>query len=222
MPTHEPALASLGPEARPATGRRKIARLPILLLPLLLCGPLSQGLAFGTELVIHFTTVQKILARQVFTQDGRKYLRGAPAAKCSYAYLQDPKVGGDSGMLHVQARFSGRSALNVFGACVGLGDSFDISIHALPYYQDGFLKLKDVRVEGKGRDGFYIRRVCAAMARSLQVQFAYRVIDEARKLLERKLGEDGYNQELVRFNVPAVWVTPEAVVISLDFALVVR
>jgi len=199
-----------------------IVRFPLILLSLILLGPVAAQLAFGTELAIHFTTVQKILARQVFTQDGRKYLRGAPAAKCSYAYLQDPKVGGDGGMLHIQARFSGRSALNVFGACVGLGDSFDISIHAMPYYQDGFLKLKNVRVEGKGRDGFYIRRVCAAMARSLQTQFSYRVLDEARALLEKKPGDDGYGRQLARFNIPAVWVTPEAVVLSLDFALVVR
>jgi hypothetical protein len=178
--------------------------------------------ASGSELSIHFTTVQKILASQVFTQDGRKYLRGAPTAKCSFAYLQDPRVSGSGAMLNMQARFSGRSAMNVFGACVGLGDSFDVSIHATPYYQDGFLRLKDVRVEGKGRDGFYIRRVCAAMARSLQTQFSYPVVEEAKRILERNPSGDGYRQELIRFNVPAVWVSTEAVVLSLDFALAVK
>jgi len=54
----------------------------------------------------------------------------------------------------------------VFGKCIGLGDSFEASITALPYYQDGVLRLKDVRVVGKGRDGFYIRRVCLALARA--------------------------------------------------------
>ena len=181
-----------------------------------------QGLASGSELVIHFTTVQKVLARQAFTQDGRKYLRGTPAAKCSYAYLQDPVIGGDGGLLNVRARFSGRSALNVFGKCIGLGDSFEVLIRALPYYQDGFLRLKDVRVDGKGRDGFYIRRVCAGLAGSLRTQFSYRVLDEAKKILERKQEGAGYGQELVRFQVPSVRVTSEAVVLSLDFALVVK
>lgn len=150
-------------------------------------------------MAIHFTTVQKILARQVFTQDGRKYLRGTPAAKCSYAYPQDPKIAGDGGWLNVQARFSGQSALNVFGACVGLGDAFDLTIRAMPYYQDGFLRLKNVQVEGKGRDGFYIRRVCAAMARSLQTQFSYRVLDEAKKILERKPTATARNWSSLRF-----------------------
>lgn len=201
---------------------RAVNRLRGSALGLILCGLLSQGSASGSQLIIHFTTVQNALARQVFTQDGRKYLRGAPSAKCSYAYLQDPKVGADGGLLNVQARFSGRSALNVFGVCVGLGDAFELSIHAMPYYQDGFLKLKNVRVEGKGRDSYYIRRVCAAMARSLQTQFSYRVLEEAKTILERKEDGAGYVKELARFQVPAVWVTSEAVVLALDFALIVK
>jgi hypothetical protein len=201
---------------------RAVDRLLGSAFTLILCALLSQGLVSGSELAIHFTTVQKLLARQVFTQDGRKYLRGTSATQCSYAYLQDPKIGGAGGLLNIKARFSGRSALNVFGACVGLGDSFDISIHAMPYYKDGFLRLKDVRVEGKGRDGFYIRRVCASMARSLYTQFSYPVIEEAKRILERHPSGEGYRQELIRFSVPAVWVSSEAVVLSLDFALAVK
>ena len=54
-------------------------------LSLILCGLVLQGSAAGTELAIHFTAIGKILAQLVFTQDGRKYLRGAPTAKCNYA-----------------------------------------------------------------------------------------------------------------------------------------
>jgi hypothetical protein len=101
-------------------------------LSLILCGLVLQESAAGAELAIHFTAIQKILAQLVFTQDGRKYLRGAPTARCNYAYLENPVVGGDGGVLKVNARFSGRSALDVFGKCIGLGDSFEASITALP------------------------------------------------------------------------------------------
>ena len=181
-----------------------------------------QGSAAGAELAIHFTAVRKILAQLVFTQDGRKYVRGTPAAKCNYAYLENPQIGGDNGMLRANARFSGRSALDVFGRCIGLGDSFEASITALPYYQDGALKLRDVHVVGKGRDGFYIRRVCSALAESLRTQFKYRLLDDAKLLLERKQDGTAYGQEVVRFDVPSVRVTAEAVVLTLDFALAVK
>jgi hypothetical protein len=191
-------------------------------LSLILCCLVSQGSAAGTEIAIHFTAIRKILAQLVFTQDGRKYLRGTPAAKCNYAYLENPQISGDSGMLRVSARFSGRSALDVFGKCVGLGDSFEASITALPYYEDGVLRLKDVQVVGKGRDGFYIRRVCSALAGSLRTQFKYRLLDDARLILERKQDGTAYGQEVVRFNVPSVRVTADAVVLTLDFALAVK
>ncbi|MFB3777561.1 MAG: hypothetical protein ACE141_08110 [Bryobacteraceae bacterium] len=179
-------------------------------------------MASGSELVIQFTAIQRILATQVFTEDGRKFIKGTPTAKCSFAYLQDPVIEGDGGLLQVKARFSGRSALNVFGKCVGLGDSFAVTIHAMPYYQDGLLRLKDVRVDSNGRDSFYIRRVCAGLAGSLRTQFSYRVMEEAKRLLERRQEGGGYAQELARFHVPAVRVTSEAVVLLLDFALTVK
>ena len=191
-------------------------------LSLILCGLVLQGSAAGAELAIHFTAIRKILAQLVFTQDGRKYLRGAPTARCNYAYLENPQIGGDNGLLRVNARFSGRSALDVFGKCIGLGDSFEASITALPYYQDGELRLKDVRVVGKGRDGFYIRRVCSALAESLRAQFKYRLLDDAKLILERQRDGTAYSQELVRFHVPSVRVASDAVVLPLDFTLAVK
>ena len=191
-------------------------------LSLILCGLVLQGSAPGAELAIHFTAIQKILAQLVFTQDGRKYLRGAPTVRCNYAYLENPAVGGEGGTLRMNARFSGRSALDVFGKCIGLGDSFEASIAALPYYQDGELRLKDVRVVGKGRDGFYIRRVCSALAESLRTQFKYRLLNDAKLILERKQVGTAYTQEVVQFHVPSVQVTSDAVVLTLDFTLAVK
>ena len=149
-------------------------------LSLILCCLALQGSAAGTELAIHFTAIRKILAQLVFTQDGKKYLRGTPTTKWNFAYLENPQISGDNGMLRVNARFSGRLALDVFGKCIGLGDSFEASITALPYYQDGVLRLKNVQVVGKGRDGFYIRRVCSALAESLRTQFKYRLLDDVQ------------------------------------------
>ena len=52
-----------------------------------------------------------MLAEQVFTQEGRRYVRGTKAAKCNYAYLEKPQMRGENGLLRIKANFSGRSAL---------------------------------------------------------------------------------------------------------------
>lgn len=176
--------------------------------------------AAAVELEIHYGALQRILAEQMFTQDGRKYVRGTPAARCSFAYLEHPELRGDgNGRLRVKARFSGRSALDVLGKCVGMGDSFDLEIAAVPYFHNGAIRFKDVLVESK-KDGFYIRRVRAALTATLRNQFEYKVAEDARKILEEKRGN--YSRELKAFQVSSVRVTGDALVLSLDFTLAVK
>jgi hypothetical protein len=77
-------------------------------------------------LQIQYSAIQKVLAQEVFTAEGRRYVQGIPAAKCSFAYLAHPEPRGEDGRLTLKARFTGRSALDLFGRCIGLGDSFDV------------------------------------------------------------------------------------------------
>jgi hypothetical protein len=89
----------------------------------------------GIQLVLHYEALQRILAAQLFTQDGRNYVKGSKDARCNYAYLENPVIGAEKGRLSVKARFSGRAALDLLGRCIGLGDSFDVTILATPYYR---------------------------------------------------------------------------------------
>jgi hypothetical protein len=82
--------------------------------------------------------------------------------------------------------------------------------------------LTDVIVSTDSRTGFYIRRVCAAMAASLARDFRCPVADEARRILEAPAGFPGYVRELRDFRVSAIRVTGDALVLSLDFELVVK
>jgi hypothetical protein len=183
--------------------------------------------ACAADLEIHYTAIQKILAQEVFTQDGRRYVHGSAAAKCSFAYLEHPELRGDNGRLVLKAHFSGRSALDVFGRCIGLGDSFDVYITAVPYYHNQSIGLKDIRVEGRTArgeliTGYYIRRVCAALGDSLRKQFDYRVADQAKRLLEQTAPQAAYRQELLDFTVQQIRVMPEALIVTVDFRLAVK
>lgn len=178
--------------------------------------------AAGSELAIHYTAIKRILAQQVFTQEGRKYVRGSRTAKCNYAYLENPEIRGENGSLSVRARFSGRSALDIFGKCIGLGDSFDVTITAVPYYQEGVIRLKDLRVESKGRDSYYIRRVRKALGETLRKEFQYDLREDVKKIFEEKRGNAPYQQELMKFQVSSIRVTPEALVLALEFTLAVK
>ncbi len=191
-------------------------------LAILLCAAWCARSARAVELHLQFGALERMLAEQVFTQDGRRYVYGDKNNKCNFAYLEKPQIQGDGGRLRIRARFTGRSALNMLGQCVGLGDAFTVLIAATPQYRDGNLVLQNVTAVGEGKTGYYIRRVCAALDSSLARDFKYPLAAVPQKLLEDPAAQPGYKRELRRFQVPAIRVSNDALVIELDFELTVK
>lgn len=184
----------------------------ILLLTLL-----AVTCASAVELHIQFGALERMLGDQVFTEEGRRYVRGDKANRCNFAYLESPKIESDAGRLRIRARFTGRSSLTVLGQCVGLGDAFQVNVTAKPQYKDGHLRLAEVVASSDGKTGFYIRRVCAALAASLERDFKYPLESEAKRLLE-----EAGRRELRGFKVPDVRVSGDALVLAIDFELRVK
>ena len=163
-----------------------------------------------------------MLAEQVFTQEGRRYVKGSQNNKCNFAYLEKPQVRGENGRVRIRARFSGRNSLNIAGQCVGMGDAFDLRITASPQYKDGAVHFTEVKAESEGKSGYYIRRVCAAMETSLARDFRYPLAAEAGKLLEAPGSLPAYSREVHKFAVSEIRVTADALVLVLDFEMTVK
>jgi hypothetical protein len=202
-----------------------VKRTAMSVIPIaLLAGFLPNCLA--AEIELRFTTIERIIAAQLFTQDGRHYVRGNKSTRCQFAYLEAPHIDSDNGRLRVRARFSGRSALNL-GTCVGLGDSFDLTLVAAPSARNGAIVLRDISVTTP-RDSYYIRRVRAALAQSISKDFKIEVKEQAKKLLESQepvhlpASDATYKQELAAFDLSEVRVTNDALVLVVDFRLVVK
>jgi len=181
--------------------------------------------AFCAELELRYAAIERVIADQLFSQEGRLYVRGNKTTKCKFAFLESPHVGALDGRLRVTARFSGRTALDMFGGCVGLGDSFDFTLIAVPVVKNGALAFNEVNVSTP-RDSFYIRRVRQALTSSFSRDFKIEVRDQARHLLEQTPAQGSakplYQQELASFDLRDVRVQSDAVVLVMDFRLVVK
>lgn len=182
----------------------------------------AASIAPAVELHIQFGALERMLGEQVFTQEGRRYVHGSQSARCNFAYLEKPRIEADAGRLKIRARFTGRSALNMFGQCVGMGDAFDLVVTARPDYKDGNLRLQDVKVASDGRNGFYIRRVCSAMEASLARDFRYPLEKNATAILEDNTSQPGYQRELKSFSVSEVRVSGDALILVVDYRLTVK
>lgn len=192
-----------------------MARIVVALLFLASAAP-------AVDLKIQFGALERMLSEQVFTQDGRKFVHGTPATRCNFAYLEKPRLEEAAGKLLLHAKFTGRSALNMFGQCVGLGDAFTASIIATPIYKNGAIMLSVVKVASEDHSGFYVRRVCEALASSLEQDFKYPIASAAKSTLEDPGAQPGYKRELHNFQVTAISVTPDSLVLSVDFELTVK
>jgi len=120
------------------------------------------------------------------------------------------------------ARFSGRSARDLFRRCVGMGDSLDLTITALPVPRQGQIAFQDAQISTP-KDSYYIRRVRSAIMKSFHQEFRIDIRDPARRLLERPASsEAAYQQELKELDLTGIRVTPDALVLTIDFKLVVK
>jgi hypothetical protein len=178
--------------------------------------------ARGAEVRLTYGAIGRLMADQVFTQEGRKYVSGGKDKRCDNAYLERPAAGEWNGQLIVKARFSGRKGLDVFGRCVGLGDAFDLTVAATPVVKRGKLALADVRIDTGGKDSFYIRRVRKALSESLEKEFSLDMASRARELLEERDPRAAFRRRLSGFEFRQVKVTREAVILDVDFALTVE
>lgn len=176
--------------------------------------------AAAADLELRYSALQRLIADQMFTQEGKRWVKGDPKTKCQFAYLESPRIGEDQERLKITARFSGRSALDLFGRCVGLGDSFDFDLTAAPVAKDGAIFLQDVKVTS-AKDSYYIRKVREALRQSFNRNFRIEVKDQAQRLLE-PAPNARYKQELSAFNLQQVKVTHDSLVLVVDFKLVVK
>lgn len=179
-------------------------------------------IASAVELHVQYNALERMLAQQVFTQDGRHYVKNDAHNKCNFAYLEKPQVRGEDGRLRIRARFTGRSAVNLFGQCVGLGDAFDVILSATPQYKDGYISLAGVTAAPDRESGYYIRRVCEALQSSLARDFRYPLAGEFQRALEDPGVQPAYPRALRNFQVPEIRVAPEALVLVVEFQLTVR
>lgn len=178
--------------------------------------------AQAAEIRISFPAVRKMMADQVFTVEGKKYVRGDKSTRCDYAYLENPQVGEWNGQLIIKAKFSGRTAWDVFSRCVGVGDAFDLTIVATPLVKRGVLVLADVKVDTGGKDSYYIRKVRKALGSSLEKEFGLDITGRARELLEQKDPKAGYLRDLSGFDFRQVKLSKDAVILDVDFVVTIR
>jgi len=186
------------------------------------CVLFARGLHGESEIHLSFAALERLVAKQLFSEDGRRYVRGDRNAKCSYAWLENPRVQGENGRLVIRAHFTGQTAWDLFGRCVGLGDSFDLKIATTPYFKAGDIRLSNTRAVPESSGGLYVRQVCFSLASTLNREFRYPLAADLKRAVQDAGIVPEYPRDLRRFEVTRIAVSDSAVVLTVEFALAVK
>ena len=92
----------------------------------------------------------------------------------------------------------------------------------MPYYQDGSIRMKEIRVTTVDRGTWYSRRIRDAFSRNFPKYFDYKIFDDLKNTLEKGQPKGPFNLQLGTFQVPRIQVLDDSVILDLDFSLSVR
>lgn len=105
---------------------------------------LTSVCAAGSDLSLGPTSIQKIVAEQLFSQKGRWYL--VDNGPC-YAYFDHPRSHLTDGRLVLDAHLSARIGLQVGDNCAGTDMASNVTISARPVGKGSMLTLQDIRFD---------------------------------------------------------------------------
>ena len=185
-------------------------------------GVLAAAPMWGRELRFEYPALERVLGQQLFTNDGRRYVQGNEKRKCNYAYLEKPHIGEWNGRLVIRAKFIGKAAVDVLGRCMGIGDTFDLTLVGTPVYQSGMVTLKDVQATTNGHNTMYSRRVMKGLEQAMSKDIGYPVEKDAKWILEQPREGFPFQPKLSHLVIQSVQATPGALVLVADFVLTVK
>jgi len=174
------------------------------------------------EIEIRFPLFEKQLSQQMFTQDGRKYVKGTPRTKCNFAYLAEPHFSSREGKLLIQARFTGKSSMDLFGKCVGFGDSFGFEILSGLTTKEGALLLDQPTVKILSKDSFYSRQVLKALQKNIGEAIRYPIRDEMRKLLANGSASAPYKVTIPKLEIRNIQILKDSLLVDVDTRFMVE
>ena len=115
----------------------------------------SPAAGLASELTIQNTAIQKMLMDELFVDKGRYHLIARTA--CQYAYVDSPAVTLSQGRVRINARVSGKLAMQVGDQCVGgNSDVVRVAISGRPAFSGEKLVLTDIKVDEVSNEAYRV------------------------------------------------------------------
>jgi len=181
---------------------------------------LGPPVADAAEVTLSHAALERVVWQVMLTEGGRAYFEGGLDDTCRYAFVQEPKVSGANGRLHVRFLFSGRAGAQVGERCVGPGDTFDLVVSGVPALSQGEFSLEDLKVEAP--DTAYFRLVSGLVENQLRQRLRYPLRQDLDRVAATVGAPAGYAMSVESLEMSRVQVDADGLRVSLDIGLSIR
>ena len=176
---------------------------------------LASAGAMASDLSLGPASIQKIVAEQLFNQQGRWYL--VDNGPC-YAYFDRPKTHLTEGRLVLNAHLSARIGVQIGDTCAGSDMAANVTISAKPVGKASSLTLDDIRIDhvddSASRDALNVIQQIAPQA--LPKAFSFDVLSIVRS---KSISAAGVPVTVAQFRILNTQTRRDAVVITFDLSL---
>jgi hypothetical protein len=171
--------------------------------------------ANASELVVGASTIQKIIAEQLFNKHARWYL--SENGPC-YAYLEAPHTQLKQGRLLLNAHLSARIGVDVGGNCLGSGFASNVTLSGRLVGKASTLTLDDIRIDHADDDA---TRAVFDLIQDAAPQALPRVLklDVLDAVRGTPISTAGVVVSVTQFRIIDVATQSDAVVIHYDLSL---
>lgn len=176
---------------------------------------LFAGSAHAIELKVSSQALERTLNKQLFTQDGRYYIRGKPGSAC-FVYAEDPQVSfnGDRIVVHIKAH--AKLGTSLHGACLGVSLNTEADVSVVPDAQGETIGFRDARIEHLSESpelNFFLEPF---LSRKLPQQMKVNAADSLRQLLTQSTQTTGYQITLDDLKIHSMQVDGPDLAVDFD------
>jgi hypothetical protein len=176
---------------------------------------LTSVSAAASDLSLGPAAIQKIVAQQLFTEQGRWYL--LDNGPC-YAYFDHPKTHLTDGRLVLNAHLTARIGIQIGANCAGTDMASNVTISAKPIGKGSSLTLDDIRFDrvddSSSRDA--INAIQQIAPQALPKAFSF---DLLTLVEDKSISAVGVPVTVTQFRILSTATTPQAVTITYDMSM---
>jgi len=177
--------------------------------------------AHAVELKLSAQVLERTLAKQLFKDNGRYYMRGNATSPC-FVYAENPKVSFKDDRIVIHVTTHSKLGTSIKGTCLGVGLNADADVSVVPEAEGESIGFRDARVDNLSESKEVNYFLIPFLSKKLPQEMKINIADQLRAVIATSDATIGYTLTLDELKVHSMIVSGKALVVDFDGSVSVQ